>query len=252
MRINPHTRLRCSPRLWVMPGQLPSADDPHARHASTPAELLRLNAAERRSHPLLTWRNQDGDLEIVELEPGERYSIGRSSDTSIVLAWDRKISGLHATLECIGGHWVVSDAGLSKNGTRVNGGRIEQDTRLQDRDLIRVGDSMLSFRQGGVQAPPTLTLTEDNPDDVPVFDARDREILVELCRLYVEHGLPKAVETTEIAPRLNLSPSAIKQRLRQMYRRSGVGEPKREELMKLVVRHGVVSQRDYRRSGDPS
>ena len=53
-----------------------------------------------------------------------REPIGRAHDAAICLSWDSQVSRLHAELERVGDQWVVSDDGLSRNGTYVNGSRI--------------------------------------------------------------------------------------------------------------------------------
>ena len=240
-----------STRFAVMPGQLPNPEDPHARHASTPAELVRMNAARRRGFPLLSWRDDTSALQILELSPGETYSIGRRPTMSVAIRWDPKVSKLHAKLECVGGEWVISDDGLSANGTWVNGERIRQNSRLCNRDVVRVGTSLLAFHAAVADLDFTTTVLEDAGGALPAFDDIDREVLIELCRDYLVKGLPQAVETSVIASTLHLSENTVKQRLRKMYERCGI-DPKNElprgrkraELMQFAVRHGIISPRD--------
>jgi hypothetical protein len=46
----------------------------------------------------------------------------------------------------VGGHWVVTDDGLSRNGTFLNGDPVAGRRRLQDGGLLEVGDTPLAFR----------------------------------------------------------------------------------------------------------
>lgn len=95
--------------------------DPLGPHAASPAELRERLAAERRGAPCPVSRDGDDRQVIVELAPARpQLTIGRSAASDIALAWDREASRLHAELELAGGHWVVSDAHLSHNGTFVN------------------------------------------------------------------------------------------------------------------------------------
>ncbi|MEW6158918.1 MAG: FHA domain-containing protein [Verrucomicrobiota bacterium] len=73
-------------------------------------------------------------------------SLGRSLSNQIVLP-DNKVSRRHAIIHSQGDHefWLV-DLG-SSNGTYLNGRRVSQPTRLQDRDKISIGDFLLVFRQ---------------------------------------------------------------------------------------------------------
>jgi hypothetical protein len=236
-----------------VPRRPPNPEDPHARHGSTPRELVRMNAAKRRGVPLLTWRDDGDELCITELHAGETCSIGRRATMSIPIGWDAKVSGLHATLECVGGEWVISDNGVSTNGTWVNGERIQGGVRLSDRDVIRVGSCLLAFHSAGSdERPVTTTLIEDDHDVIPTFDATDRLVLVELCRDYLVEGLPQAVETRTIAADLFMSAHTIKKRLGKMFARCGIDPDdelprgqKRAELMRFVVQHGIISPRDY-------
>jgi hypothetical protein len=234
-----------------MLGQLSNPGDPHARHASTPAELVRMNAAKRCGVPLLCWRDDERELQIFALHPGE-YSIGRRPTMSVVIGWDAKVSALHAKLQSTGGEWVISDDGLSTNGTWVNGELICENTRLRDMDVIRIGTCLLAFHAAVAGVDVATTVLEEADELLPEFDDTDRAVLIELCRDYLESGLPQPVETNVIARTLYLSENTIKKRLGKMYERCGIDPAdelprgrKRAELMKLVVRHGIVSPRDY-------
>src|SRR5512144_1865209 len=57
---------------------------------------------------------------------------------------DRRMSHVHAHLRPLAEGWQLEDAG-SKNGTRVNGGEIQQ-TPLRSGDLVEVGRSFFVFR----------------------------------------------------------------------------------------------------------
>ena len=100
----------------------------------------------------------------VESTKGESFpilancAVGRSLNNQIVLP-EAKVSRRHAIIHSQGAHeyWLV-DLG-SANGTYLNGRRVAQPTRLQDRDQINIGDSVLAFRQ---RNSPTATLTGIN------------------------------------------------------------------------------------------
>ena len=144
-------------------------EDPLQAHRSTPAELQARIAAERGGRPFLVYRDSDG-AQLITTLTGERASIGRAGGADVELRWDEEISRLHAELERIAGEWTVADDGLSRNGTWVNGERISGRHRLRDGDLVRVGRTVLAFRDPGPElsaaptraggtsaAPPTLT-----------------------------------------------------------------------------------------------
>ena len=72
--------------------------------------------------------------------------IGRGSDAAIKLD-DDYVSTRHARVGASGDEWFVEDLG-STNGTLVNGRRVGRQD-LADGDVIRIGHSVLVYRQDG-------------------------------------------------------------------------------------------------------
>src|SRR5437764_4829299 len=133
--------------------------DPLAPHTATPQELRARIDAERAGRPFLVLRDGGGAQRIVALDDDgpERLSIGRNPSNDVSLPWDEEVSRLHAELERIGGEWTISDDGLSRNGTFVNGSRIAGRARLRDGDVIRAGVTALCYRRpasAGPSRPP--------------------------------------------------------------------------------------------------
>ena len=86
-----------------------------------------------------------------ELEPGESFdlgpvplTVGRASDSSIVLPSDSFASSRHARFETVRDAVWLIDLG-STNGTFVNGERIEGRRRLRDGDVVRIGQTELTL-----------------------------------------------------------------------------------------------------------
>src|ERR671924_2010158 len=123
------------------------AQSPLQAHSASPAELRDRIEAERRGRPFLVFRDGDSAQRLVDLAGMERLSIGRGAGNELSLPWDTEVSRLHAELEEIAGEWTVSDDGLSRNGTFVNGTRISGRTRLRDGDVIRVGRTVIAYRR---------------------------------------------------------------------------------------------------------
>ncbi len=100
-----------------------------AQHPDTPEAAPRLETASGESWPLL-----------------RSCSLGRSTANQIVLP-DTKVSRRHALIHAQGEeeYWLV-DLG-SSNGTYANGRRVTQPIRLNNGDLITMGDVRLVFRQ---------------------------------------------------------------------------------------------------------
>ena len=76
---------------------------------------------------------------------GERLVIGRAPGNDVELAWDPRVSGVHAYLERRGRGWVLQDDGLSRNGTFVGGERLRGQHVLRDGETLRVGETVIGY-----------------------------------------------------------------------------------------------------------
>jgi len=79
----------------------------------------------------------------IAITPGKNL-IGRSSDCQVSLG-SSTVSRHHARILLDAGQAMLEDLG-SKNGTNLNGARIEGSVPLQDGDEIRVGSIELTYR----------------------------------------------------------------------------------------------------------
>ena len=219
---------------------------PLAAHAASPAELRDRIEAERRGRPFLVLREDGGSQRIVELE-GQRLSVGRAALNDVALPLDAEVSRLHAELECIGGEWTVSDDGLSRNGTWVNGSRISGRQRLRDGDVLRVGRTTMAFRRPETEdsrptqvAGPRLALSDLPPTQ--------RAVLLALARPYKDDEFAVPATNQAIADELHLSVDAVKGHLRTLFGRFGIEHlpqnQKRSRLVAEALHAGVVSVRD--------
>ena len=88
----------------------------------------------------------------------------------VVLA-DTKVSRRHALIHAQGpAEFRLVDLG-SSNGTYLNGRRVVQPTRLEDGDLITIGDFVLVFRRPLAGGPTrTETVTERTIQEIKVLD----------------------------------------------------------------------------------
>ncbi len=75
---------------------------------------------------------------------GDSLVIGRSSAAELVLA-DRFLSRRHARLHRDGESWLVEDLG-SRNGTLLNGTRVEGPTKIKVGDEVRLSGSVIMVR----------------------------------------------------------------------------------------------------------
>lgn len=222
---------------------------PEAPRAVTGGELKKVIDAARAGQPFLVLRGGDGQLLVVGLEAGRPVTIGRHSSSTLPIDWDPRVSRTHTLLEPAGADWVVSDDGLSRNGTFVNGERLSARRRLVDADLIRVGHTVIEYR-AATQPSLATTISGESLHAVANVTAAQARVLVALCRPYLEaggaHGRPAS--NREIAAELFLSIDAVKAHLRALFGRFELaGLPQNEKRLRLVeraVESGLVTRRD--------
>jgi hypothetical protein len=215
------------------------ADSPLSPHLATPAELKERLEVERAGAAFLVYRAPDGRQCLAALEPGLELRLGRDPDCAVCLDWDARVSRLHAELIDVGGHWVVVDDGLSRNGTFVNGDPVAGRRRLTDGDLLEVGDTLIAFRD-----PKSMPLLSTATGRVgrPQLPAAQRRVLVALCRPF-KGGTAFATPATnqQIAEELHLSLPAVKNNLRLLFQRYGVADLPRNEKRAALVRKALES-----------
>jgi predicted component of type VI protein secretion system len=200
------------------------------------------------SGPALQFADEQGRIHEHVLDAAERISIGRSPDAAIPLVADSTVSRLHAIVECVDNNWTVIDDGLSRNGTFVNGERITGRRLLRSGDKIRIGESVLTFRDA---TRPALNKTSDAggfPTRSSLTDAQ-LKVLVALCRPY-RGGSAYAVPASnqQIADELYISIETVKTHLRGLFTKFGLDENphpnKRARLVERAMLGGVVTDHD--------
>ena len=216
---------------------------------ASPRELQRQLAAEREGDPFLAYRDEAGELVLRPLSEADTVTVGRGEGADVRIGWDAQVSQLHAELRPLGGEWLVVDDGLSRNGTFVEGERVAGRRRLRDRDLLRVGSTLVLFRQPG--AEETRGETAMAAEGAPELTATQRKVLVALCRPLGEgSGIATPATNKAIADELFLSVEAVKAHLRGLFERFDVGDlpqnQKRVALAERAFRTGAVSPRDLR------
>ncbi|MFN8113570.1 MAG: FHA domain-containing protein [Solirubrobacterales bacterium] len=211
------------------------------------AELKLQIEAERDGRPFVVHRSADGELRLVFLA-ADRMTLGRDTANDVAIE-DEQVSRVHAELERISGAWVVSDQGLSTNGTYVNGERIAGRTRLADRDLIEIGVTGILFRQPAPGAAPRATVAADSTETALALTDAQRRVLTALCRPYGS-GESFATPATNraVAEEAHLSVDGVKGHLRVLFDRYGLSElpqnEKRARLAEQALRSGAVKPRD--------
>lgn len=103
----------------------------------------------------------DGQTRFVPLD-GERISLGRSSAAELSFPDDTGLSRQHLALERDGDGWALRDLG-SKNGTMLNGARINGRVPLKAGDRVAAGHLILVYDGASSQTPKPVV----------VFDIRE-------------------------------------------------------------------------------
>jgi hypothetical protein len=126
-----------------------------ALRAKRRVELAALVSDLPETHPLarvLAWLRaalQPADEAVATLTPPPNgkpgpFVIGREASCDLFLD-DPTVSKHHADLRRTDEGWLLTDVG-SRNGTRVNGWRIE-DVVLRDGDVVRMGNVSVLFQE---------------------------------------------------------------------------------------------------------
>lgn len=215
-------------------------------HDASPAELRRRLHAEQHGKPFLLHRAAGGEERVLTLT-GASTTVGRGPQVDVPLEDDPEVSRLHAQLERLGGAWVLSDDGLSQNGSYVNGERVSGRRRICDGDVLRFGSTEVLFR-----APAAIQLGETRPaSDEPAvsLSPTQRRVLVALCRPYRDGGTyARPATNRQIADELFLSVEAVKDHVRALFAKLGVERlPQNEKRLRLVERAfatGAISRHE--------
>jgi hypothetical protein len=218
-----------------------------AAHQSSPRELKMLLEAERAGTPFVVYRGEDGEQVIVALQGGERLTIGRRGDNAVAIPWDEEVSRVHAQLEPLGHEWAVTDDGISRNGTFVNGERVTGRRRLRDGDRLCFGDTAMLYRAPGDGGSVPTAAARRGAAAQTLTEAQ-RRIVVALCRPLGESAYATPATNKEIADEICLSVDAVKAHLRVLFGRFGLDDlpqnTKRARLAALVLVEGIVRKQD--------
>ena len=198
--------------------------------------------------PVLVYRDDTGVQRFFPLEGRNALTIGRSSGCEVRLAWDERVSRVHAALDLVGHDWTLVDDGLSRNGTFLNGERLNGRRRLRDGDTFVLGSTSFHFRNTS-RATTQLTKVGEQLVTAAGLSPTQRQIVTALCRPY-KHDDPYATPASNqrIADELFLSVDAVKTQLRLLFQKFQIEDlPQNQKRVKLVERVlglGLVSRRD--------
>jgi pSer/pThr/pTyr-binding forkhead associated (FHA) protein len=235
------------------------ANTPAIGESSSDAQAV--TEAERSGRPFLVFRDANGRQQLFFFDPGAAsVTVGRRSSADLALAWDDRVSRLHARFEREQQEdWVLVDDGTSSNGTYVNEERVSGRHRLTDGDVVRFGSTAATYRSPTQRTPPAReqrapSPSTPHPGAVPSpgavsLSTTQRRVLVALCRPYKERGtLATPAADEQIADEVVLSVSEVKRHVRVLYAKLGIeGAPGPETRVRLAERAfsaKVISERD--------
>jgi predicted component of type VI protein secretion system len=198
--------------------------------------------------PVLVYRDDTGAQRFFPLDGRTTATIGRGSGCDVRLAWDERVSRVHAGLDLVGSDWTLVDDGLSRNGTFLNGDRLTGRRRLRDGDTFVLGSTSFRFRNTS-RGTTQLTKVGEQLVTSASLSPTQRQIVIALCRPY-KHDDPYATPASnqQIADELFLSVDAVKTQLRLLFQKFQIEDlPQNQKRVKLVERVlglGLVSRRD--------
>ena len=219
------------------------------RRAASAPELKAQIEAERAGRPFLVFRDGEDEQVILAVAEGaEALWVGRGDSADLRLAWDGEVSALHAQIEVVRGECTLLDDGLSRNGSFVNGERVQGRRHLRDGDVVRFGRTEVLYRRPGADAPEATALAAELPAAATISPAQ-RKVLVALCRPYKDEAKFATPATNQqIAAELHLSVDAVKTHMRALFEKLEVGDlpqnRKRVALVERALNAGAVTQRD--------
>lgn len=176
--------------------------------------------------------------EVVPLR-GDVTTVGRGMHVDVRLD-DPSVSRLHAEIVRRGPYYYVSDLGLSRNGTRVNGRPVAR-RLLDDGDVVTFGAARC--RIAGLPREELSNESELRRSAAPELTRRELDVLVSLCRPALsEDAFVTPASPREIAQDMVVSEAAVKQHLVRLYQKFRIpaGPNRRTRLANAVIALGLV------------
>ncbi|MDG2223358.1 MAG: sigma 54-interacting transcriptional regulator [Rubripirellula sp.] len=146
----------------------------------------------------LILRNAGRWSDIFRLTPPGEAVIGRASSNQVVIRSDRA-SRQHAKISWSGQRWQIEDL-ESRNGTFLNGQKLEKSHSLSNSDQIEVAGFAITFAnriEGGIGEPVVSTgSSAQATDDQITMDVDATNITDRRRRSAYLHGRPETASTT--------------------------------------------------------
>jgi pSer/pThr/pTyr-binding forkhead associated (FHA) protein len=217
------------------------------RTVSAP-ELKAQIEAEREGRPFLVLRDGAGEQVLLPIEANAELWVGRGGSADVRLEWDEEVSALHAQIEVVRDECTLVDDGLSRNGSFVNEERVHGRRHLRDGDSLRFGQTVVTYRRPGEDAPEATAIASEMPAAATVSPAQ-RKVLLALCRPYKDgDSFATPATNQQIGEELHLSVDAVKTHMRALFEKLGVGDipqnRKRVALVERALQSGIVNRRE--------
>lgn len=180
----------------------------------------------------------ENTAEIVRLRP-DVTTIGRGQSVDVHLA-DPSVSKLHAEIVRRGPYAYVSDLGLSRNGTRVNG-RVVAQRLLENGDVLAFGSERCQI--GGLPTERLLHEASLRRSAMPELTRREVDVVAALCQPALSDEAFVAPATArQIAADLVVTEAAVKQHLLRLYQKLRIAEGpnRRVRLANEIMALGLV------------
>ena len=176
--------------------------------------------------------------EVIPLN-GEVTTVGRGLAADVRLE-DPSVSRLHAEIVRRGPYYYVTDLGLSRNGTRVNGRPIARRV-LDDGDVLSFGSARCRIQ--GLATEEMTADAELRRASAPELTRRELDVLISLCRPALsDEAFVTPATAREIAGDLVVTEAAVKQHLLRLYVKFRIpeGTNRRTRLANEVIALGLV------------
>jgi pSer/pThr/pTyr-binding forkhead associated (FHA) protein len=180
------------------------------------------------------WISSSGAAPRSVALSGERTVVGRSPEADVVLE-DEAVSWNHFEIEWRGEILMATDLD-SRNGTVLNGERLEKARRLRDGDTLIVGGYRLELKTGAV-TPVGATVASSEPG--VALSEEERATATALVAPYRSEGAfaGRPATRAEIATALNVSERTAQRRLDALAAKLGVaGEAGRDRPRQIAAR----------------
>ena len=169
----------------------------------------------------------------------EVSTVGRGRGVDVRLS-DPSVSRLHAEIVRRGPYYYLSDLGLSRNGTRVNGRPIARRV-LEEGDVLTFGTARCRIK--GLPQEELAPESDLRRSATPELTRRELDVLVSLCRPALsDDAFVTPATAKEIAGDLVVTEAAVKQHLLRLYAKLRIpeGTNRRTRLANEVITLGLV------------